>query len=223
VDWPGPGIKGGLFRRAHIQECRFEKVNLDSLRCRKVDFVDCRFEAVTFGEHYFGNFNDCTFLRCTFIKCRFDAVGFMESTLRSCRFEAIKGERTRWRECLLEDVTMSGSLAKSHFIDSRLREVDLSKVEFLDSVILGGEQNEVCLPDEPRNFAVDPKVMLAAEDQLRSKLNTEALARYRHFVEGVTQIGSRFLVNPEVLSVLSPESREIVMATLYEMRHSSRS
>ncbi len=223
LGWHRATIIGRLLGRGRVQDCRFEKVNADDFRCRKVDFVDCQFEAVTFGEHYFGNVRECSFSGCSFVKCRFDAVGFVESTFRSCRFEAVRGERTQWRNCSLEDVTMSGRLAKAQFIDSGLRKVDLSRVEFLDSGILGGEQNEVRLPDEPRNFAVDPKIMLAAEEALRSKLNPEALARYRHFAEGAAQVDSRFLINPEVLSVLSPESREVVMATLYEMRHSSRS
>lgn len=220
LDWPGPGIKGGLFGRGHIQDCRFEKVNLDSLRCRKVDFVDCRFDSVTFGEHYFGNLNDCSFLKCTFIKCRLDAVGFVQSTFRACRFDGIRGERTRWRECLLEDVRFSGKLTKASFIDNDLRQVDLSAVEMLDCDILGGKQEDLRLPDEPRNFAVDPKVMLAAEEQLRSKLSAEALANYRHFAQVASQSGPPFLVNAGILTVLTPQDREVVMATLYEIRHS---
>ena len=223
VDWPGPGIKGGLFGRGHIQECRFEKVNLDSLRCRKVDFADCRFESVTFGEHYFGNLNDCSFVKCTFIKCRFDAVAFVQSSLRSCRFEGIKAERARWRDCSLEDVWFSGRLTKVSFIDNSLRQVDLSSVEMLDCAFLGGKQEDLLLPDQPRNFAIDPRIMGVAEERLRPKLGAEALANYRHFAQGASQFGPCFLINAGILTVLSPEDREVVMATLYEMRHTAAS
>lgn len=223
VEWTHGSILGRLLGRARVQECRFERVNLDDFDAKKVDFADCRFEGVTFGEQFLGVIKDCTFPGCSFVNCRFDAVGFVESTLRSCRFEGIKGERTRWTNCLIDDVVMSGKLVKVNFIDNSLRKVDLSAVEMFDCGFLGGKQEELRLPDEPRNFAVDPRVMLAAEEQLREKLGTEALANYRHFAEGASQFGPRFLVNAGVLTVLSPQDREVVIATLYEMRHSASS
>jgi hypothetical protein len=81
LEWTHGAILGRLLGRGRVQECRFERVNIDDFRCQKVDFLDCHFDQVTFGEDFLGLIKDCTFTRCSFTKCRFDAVGFVASTL----------------------------------------------------------------------------------------------------------------------------------------------
>lgn len=219
LEWTHGSIAGRLLGRGRMQECRFERVNLDDFRCRKVDFLDCHFEKVTFGEHFLGLIKDCTFTRCSFVKCRFDAVEFLESTLRSCRFEGATAERAAWNECLLEDVVLSGTLVKTNFISSAFRKVDLSEAELHDSSLVYTKEGDVMLPDRPDNFAMNAQLFLDAEPALRSKLDPAAHETYRTLANGWSQLGSPFIVDAAgVVEELPPRDRAAVMATLYEMR-----
>jgi uncharacterized protein YjbI with pentapeptide repeats len=219
VDWTHGSILGGLLGRGRVQECRFERVNLDDSRCQKVDFVDCNFERVTFGEDFLGLIKDCTFARCFFVKCRFDAVEFVESTLRSCRFEEIKGVRAGWRECVLEDVALSGTLVKTNFISNVFRRVDMSAAELQDSALVYTREGDVDLPDRPDNFAIDAQLFLDAEPVLSSRLKPEALETYRRLAKEWAPFGAPFIVYAGVVDEIPARERAVVLETLYEMRH----
>jgi hypothetical protein len=202
-----------------VRECRFETVDFDDFDVKKVDFLDCHFEKVTFGERYLGLVKDCSFTRCTFVNCRFDGLEFVESTLRSCRFEGIKGERAGWRDCLLEDVVLSGTLDKTNFVGASFRRVDLSQAELHDSSLVYTKELDVKLPDRPENFVIDAQLFLDAEPALRARLPPAALETYRRLAKGWSPFGSPFIVYPGVVQELPASERSVVLATLYEMRH----
>jgi hypothetical protein len=129
----------------------------------------------------------------------------------------------RSQESLLEDVTLSGKLNHVNFIDSTFRRLDMSEVDTTDCAILGGTQDDLRLPDKPHNFAVDASLFFAIEPLLRSRLDNEGLHAYRSVAASWSKIGPRFLIDSGSFGELPPKDRDVVMATLYEMRHSSTS
>jgi hypothetical protein len=197
-------------------------VNLDDFDAKKVDFLDCHFDRVTFGDRFLGLIKDCAFARCYFVKCRFDAITFEGSSLRSCRFEDMRGERARWRECLLEDVAISGRLSKTNFISNVFRRVDMSAAELHDSAFVYTKEGDVDLPDRPDNFAIDAQLFLDAEPALSSKLEPEALETYRRLAKEWSPFGAPFIVDPGVVHEMPPRDRSVVLETLYGMRHQRR-
>jgi hypothetical protein len=223
VEWLHGSMLGRLLVRGRVLDCRFERVNLDDFDAKKVDFLDCHFDRVTFGEEFLGLIKDCTFTRCSFVRCRFDAVGIVESTLRACRFVDLTGtDRARWDDCLLEDVTFAGGLDGVRFLDCVFRNVDMSEAKLHEVSILDTKEGEAKLPDRPENFAVHAELFLDIETALRSKLGSEAMETYRDLAKMLSRFGSPFILDAALLEVLlkglSADDRAVVMATLYEMR-----
>jgi hypothetical protein len=197
VDWPGALISGPLFRRATLRDCRFQLVNLDGLTIRKTDFVGCRFDATIFGERDLGLVEDCSFVDCTITAGRIDQVRFLGSTFRSCRFENVRARKSRWEKCILEDTVVTGSWVSVNLVGNTFRRVDLSGSELSDCAIVDSAEEDPRLPDRPTNFAIRPAVFTKAERELQEKLDRDGL-----------------------LEQLDPPKRQVVMATLYSLRHS---
>ncbi len=225
LEWTHGSILGRLFARGRVQECSFEKVNLDDFDAKNVDFLDCQFDRVTFGQHFLGLIKDCAFTRCSFAKCRFDAVGFVGSTVRSCRFDGPTGtDRARWEDCTLEDVTFSGTLDGVRFIRSVFHNVDMSAAKMHEVSILDTREGEAKLPDRPENYAIHVGLFLDAVAALRSRLDPAAGEAYSGLAKSLARSGSPFIVDAPLMDVLlgelPPGARPVVMTTLYELRRS---
>lgn len=223
VDWTHGSILGPLIRRARVEQCRFDGVNVDDFTCRRVDWLDCQFERVTFGESFLGRFQGCTLTRCSFVSCRFDAFAFVDSTLRSCRFAGSTGtHRARWERCLLEDVTFSGDVAFARFIACDARKVDMAEAVLHDVSFHHMKSHDVTFPDRPDNFAIHGELFRVASLFVRSRASSSTAEAYRSHASRLASFGSPFIVDRRVLDTLleelAPSDRAAVMTTLYDIR-----
>jgi hypothetical protein len=130
----------------------------------------------------------------------------------------MRGERTRWKECLFEDVVLSGHLTKCTFIGSRFRRVDMSTAELIDSSLVYTREDDVKLPDRPDNFVIDAQLFLDAEQTLSSRLEPAALDAYRRLAREWAPFGAPFIVYGGVVGEMPAGAKDIVLATLFEMR-----
>jgi hypothetical protein len=161
---------------------------------------------------------DSSFVDCAITGGRIDYVTFLRSTFKTCTFQAVKAATIGWGDCLFEDVTFSGVLVGVQFQRSTFRGADFSAAELKDSMIsdlLGGD---VKLPDRPSNFTVSPDRFPRAEAVLRDRLDDEMLDSYKRFAKAYGQMGPIVIISDEMFPDLGPKERQLVLATLYELR-----
>jgi hypothetical protein len=219
VDCGGPRIFGSLFHRPLIKTCSFRDVTLDGLAIWRADFLDCRFEATSFGKRYRGLFKKSSFVGCSFIDCRIEGVGFDGTSFTHCHFDGSRLTDVRWERCVLEGVNASGSMTSTGFVGCELRRVDFSAVAFSNCSLLDNHVADLKLPDNSGNFLLAPRVLLEAQNALQRQLSPDGFEQYAVLARILSQSRSDILVDESLFQRVPQAERSVVMSTLFRLRH----
>ena len=153
-DLAGADIRGGLFSRVSIEDCRFERVRLDPFDGDKLDIVSTRFVATEFAGHTNAPLTNSTIRKSEFERCDIRGMLFVRCVIDDVSFLRPKTNRTAFRRSTMTDVRFIGRTTAMFFVDSRLDRVDFRACDADDLIFSECELIDVRFPTRRNSFVV---------------------------------------------------------------------
>lgn len=206
--------------RGRFEGCQFVRVAMDGVAAKRIDFVRCKFQGVTF-ERFLTVFTGCRFEACEFYDCQIGGAHFEQTEFINCNLDSVRANSaTCWEGCRFERTRLSGTLHHASFLGSAYRDSDFSRALLLNASFVDSKSGGVALPDTRRLFPVTPETFFLAMDRLRHRLDGDALRKYEQIAHTLADSSAVELVHHELFSgEMGLDGGGVVMDTLYEMSH----
>jgi len=105
-----------------------------------------------------------------------------------------------------------------NFIKPIAKNVDLRSSFIVDSVLVDGPNQEILLPDNPKNFVAFPKAFQMVYEELKTGLTTNSRKELDEIVDFVSDSIYGEVVDESFFKNIDKPARELVLKKLYEYR-----